>query len=281
MKPQATVQITNLHTTPRHAIPYKPPRQTPPTNPPPRAPSHNPSRHTLAPTNNLPLPNQQTPPPRPARCTPHLVPLHSIPTWSRSTPSPPPPRSPSRPKPCASARAPSRRRLAHLPRALPRHSTARSESTYYWGDAMDETPPSPVAGWAQAVARLPPGVDEVLLHVSRAPRGVRDKHPLVWKRFVGGRRAGERFLGGLVEQVAALVRGVEGCGGRVRVEMTGWLSMRSAFFVERVGEVLGREVEFVGEWVTEEEARVVRIAEAARSAAAKKQMWPGKRRGGG
>lgn len=158
--------------------------------------------------------------------------------------------------------------------------TARIESTYYWGDAMHATPASPVAGWSQAVARLPPGVDEVLLDVTPAPRGVRDKHPLVWKRFVGGRRAGERFLGGLVEQVAALVRGVEErCGDGMRVELTGWLSVRSAFFVERLGEVLGREVEFLGEWVTGEEARVARIADAVRSLAAKKHMWSGKRRG--
>jgi hypothetical protein len=116
--------------------------------------------------------------------------------------------------------------------------------------------------WLNAVPFLPDDVKEVWLDVTPAPVDKREPHPK-WHEcgppwfdlFVHGDAAARRFLGGHVQEIAALVvRLDERYGGRAKIRLCGRLSEKSAFFVEGVGREVGREMEFVGSWISSEDA---------------------------
>lgn len=109
---------------------------------------------------------------------------------------------------------------------------------------------------------LPDDVRDVWLDVTPAPVDKREPHP-TWREcgppwldlFVHGDAAARRFLGGHVHDVAALVERLdERYGGRANVRLSGRLSEKSTFFIEALGREVGREMEFVGTWVSDEDA---------------------------
>lgn len=109
---------------------------------------------------------------------------------------------------------------------------------------------------------LPDDVRDVWLDVTPAPVDKREPHPK-WRGcgppwldlFVHGDAAARRFLGSHVHDVAALVERLdERYGGRANIRLSGRLSEKSAFFVEAVGREVGRVMEFVGTWVSNEDA---------------------------
>lgn len=109
---------------------------------------------------------------------------------------------------------------------------------------------------------LPENVKEVWLDVTPAPVEKREPHPkwrecgLPWfELFVHSDHAARRFLGGHVQDIAALVTRLDDrYGGRANIKFSGRLSEKSAFFVEAVGQEVGRGMEFVGTWVSNKDA---------------------------
>ncbi|KZM26660.1 uncharacterized protein EKO05_0008760 [Ascochyta rabiei] len=122
--------------------------------------------------------------------------------------------------------------------------------------------PELIALWNNAVPFLPKDVEEVWLGVTPAPAEKRVHHP-TWQEcgprwidvFVHNDHASQRFLGGHIQDVAALVKKIddhyEGC---VSIKLSGRLSVKSAFFVEAIGQEVEKDLEFVGRWVSNEEA---------------------------
>lgn len=117
-----------------------------------------------------------------------------------------------------------------------------------------------VLDWINAVPFLPQEVEEVWLDVTPAPAEKRVPHPR-WREcgppwfdlFLHGDLPARRFLGGHVQDVAELVRKLdERYGRRLSVKFSGRLSVKSEFFVQAVGQEVGREIEFVGSWVSNE-----------------------------
>lgn len=150
----------------------------------------------------------------------------------------------------------------------------------YCSDPSTWTHPELIAAWAGAVPLLPKCVSEVWLDVTPAPAKKREQNCLALNRFVHGKCASRKFLAGHVRDVAALVRSIdEYYNGRVSVVVTGRLSTKSAFFVEGVSVASGRDVEFVGEWVSSDDARFARIGEAVQRMTSRRQTWQGKRCG--
>ncbi|KAF3043006.1 hypothetical protein E8E12_010054 [Didymella heteroderae] len=122
--------------------------------------------------------------------------------------------------------------------------------------------PELLLDWDNAVPFLPDDVREIWLDVTPAPVDKREPHhkwrecgPPWFDLFVHGDAAAKRFLGGHVQEVAALVKRLDDrYGGRVSIRLSGRLSEKSAFFVEAVCQDVGRELEFVGTWVSNEDA---------------------------
>lgn len=142
------------------------------------------------------------------------------------------------------------------------------------------THPELVAAWADAVPLLPNGVKEVWLDVTPAPAEKRNKHRLILNHWVNDRRVSEAFLGGHVDDVAALVTRIDQhYGGSVQVLLTGTLTPRSRYYLSDVNEMVGRELEFQGTSVSAEEARFASIDDGVRRMTSRKKEWPGKRRG--
>ncbi|KAF1933127.1 uncharacterized protein M421DRAFT_415491 [Didymella exigua CBS 183.55] len=122
--------------------------------------------------------------------------------------------------------------------------------------------PGLVLDWINAVPFLPRDVNEIWLDVTPAPAEKRVHHPR-WHEcgppwfdlFVHGDHAAQRFLGGHVQDVAVLIRALEKrYGGRVSIKLSGRLSVKSVFFVQAIRKEVGREKEFVGSWVSNEDA---------------------------
>lgn len=64
-----------------------------------------------------------------------------------------------------------------------------------------------------------------------------------------------------MQDVAALVRKIEDhCGGRVSIKFSGKLSVKSAFFVEAVGQEIDKHLEFVGRWVSNGDALAAAVS---------------------
>lgn len=122
--------------------------------------------------------------------------------------------------------------------------------------------PELLEDWINAVPFLSDDVTEIWLDVTPAPVDKREPHPKwlycgpPWlDLFVHGDAAARRFLGGQVQEITALVQRLdERYGGRVKIRLCGRLSEKSKFFVEAVGQEIGREMEFVGSWVEDEDA---------------------------
>ena len=83
-----------------------------------------------------------------------------------------------------------------------------------------------------------------------------------------------------MQDVAALVRDIDKrYGGRVKIGLTGTLSIKSAFFVELVRTWAEQDLEFVGEWVSSADARWASLNEAVQRMTSRKWMWQGKKSG--
>lgn len=114
------------------------------------------------------------------------------------------------------------------------------------------------------------------LDVTPAPAETRQLRAAL-DEFVTADYAARRFLRGHIDDVAMLVARIEQhYGGRVQVRLTGRLSTKSAFFVRAVRRKVGREVEYMGQWVSIEEARCARLG----AAVARETLCPLVRQGG-
>jgi hypothetical protein len=131
-------------------------------------------------------------------------------------------------------------------------------------DPSRHSHPELLIDWINAVPFLPEDVDEVWLDVTPAPVDKREPHP-TWREcgppwfdlFIHSDFAAMRFLGAHVEDVAVLVKTIDQhYGGRVRINLSGRLSEKSAYFVESVSLSADRKLEFVGTWVSNEDAFV-------------------------
>lgn len=85
--------------------------------------------------------------------------------------------------------------------------------------------------------------------------------------------ASQKFLAGHVQDVAASIRSVdEHHGGCASVVLTGSLSTKSVFFIDNVSAAVGRELRFVGTWMSSEDARFAKISAAVAHATSTKRM---------
>ncbi|KAF3032440.1 hypothetical protein E8E11_001401 [Didymella keratinophila] len=142
------------------------------------------------------------------------------------------------------------------------------------------THPELIEAWAAAVPQLPESAKEIYLDITPAPAATRNKHRLYLRKFVYDKCAAKVFLGGHVQDVAALVRRIDKrYGGRVKIGLTGTLSTKSAFFVELVKAWAELDLEFVGEWVSGADARWASLDEAVQRMTSRKLMWQGKKSG--
>jgi hypothetical protein len=142
------------------------------------------------------------------------------------------------------------------------------------------THPELIAAWADAVPLLPAGVKEVWLDVTPAPAEKRNKHRMILNLWVNDRRVSEAFLGGHVDDVAALVKRIDQhYGGSAQVLLTGTLTPRCQWYLPEVNEMVGREMKFQGTSVSAEEARFASIDDGVRRITSRKKEWQGKRRG--
>ncbi|KAF3044448.1 hypothetical protein E8E12_010774 [Didymella heteroderae] len=122
------------------------------------------------------------------------------------------------------------------------------------------THPELIEAWAAAIPHLPRCAKEVHLDVTPAPATTRDQHELFLKKFIHDKCASRIFLGCHVQDVAALVRRVdEHYGGRMKFILT--------------------DLEFVGKWVSSEDALWPSLNEAVERMTSRKLMWQGKRSG--
>ena len=116
---------------------------------------------------------------------------------------------------------------------------------------------------AAAVPNLPKCLVEIWLDVTPAPAATRKQHHLILNQFVRDKCASQRFLGGHVQEVAALLRRIdEYYCERTRIILTGRLSTKGASFVDLVSVGAGNGLEFVRKWVSNDEARFVSINQA-------------------
>ncbi|KAF9700558.1 hypothetical protein EKO04_001495 [Ascochyta lentis] len=143
--------------------------------------------------------------------------------------------------------------------------------------------PELIAFWTNAVPFLPKDIREVWLDVTPAPAEKRMHHP-TWREcgppwfdlFVHSDHASRRFLGGHIQDMAALARKIDDhCGGRVEIKLSGTLSVKSAFFVEAVGQGIDKEWEFVGTWVTNEDVLAAAVSSQLSCPMARKKGWCG------
>ena len=116
---------------------------------------------------------------------------------------------------------------------------------------------------AAAVPNLPKCLVEIWLDVTPAPAATRKQHHLILNQFVRDKCASQRFLGGHVQEVAALLRRIdEYYCERTRIILTGRLSTNGTSFVDLVSVGAGNGLEFVRKWVSNDEARFVSINQA-------------------
>lgn len=152
--------------------------------------------------------------------------------------------------------------------------------TCYCQGASRYTHPELIEAWAAAVSQLPHCAKEVLLDVTPAPAAVRNQHRLFLRKFIYDKCAAKVFLGGHVQDIAALARRIdEHYGGLVKIDLTGTLSTKSAFFVEQVSLLAERHLEFEGEWVSNADARWASLNEAVQRLTSRKLTWQGKKSG--
>lgn len=142
------------------------------------------------------------------------------------------------------------------------------------------THPELIAAWAEAVPLLPDGVKEVWLDVTPAPAKKRNQHRMILNRFIDDQRVSDKFLGGHVSDVAALVTRIDQhYGGSVQVLLTGTITPKSRYFLSQVNESVGRELEFRGPSISAEDLQFAKINNGVLRMTSKKRGWTGRRRG--
>ncbi len=118
--------------------------------------------------------------------------------------------------------------------------------------------PELIAAWAEAVHLLPKDVREVFLDVTPAPAKKRFAHRVIVRAFVHDKQVARTFLDCHIEDVSALLRAVDKhYQGQVPIALNGTLSLRSRGFINAVA--LESGVDFVGTWITADEARFKKI----------------------
>lgn len=156
----------------------------------------------------------------------------------------------------------------------------RIGSTCYCQHEDNYTHHELIAAWADAVPLLPKSVKQIWLDVTPAPVEKRTMNQFTLKQYVHDKCSAKVFLGCHVQDVAALIRRIEGhYEGNVHIALTGSISTHSAFFVGDMSEEVGRQLEFVGSWVLPEDARLERISDAVLRMTSTKRSWPNKKRG--
>ena len=154
----------------------------------------------------------------------------------------------------------------------------RIQWTCYCQGPWKYTHPELIEAWTAAVFQLPDYAKEIHLDVTPAPAATRYRHRLFLRKFIHNKCAAKTFLGGHIQDVAALVRRIDKhYHWNTKIVLTGTLSTKSNFFVDQVGSWAERDLEFVDEWMSSADARWASLDEAVQRMTSQKLMWQGKR----
>lgn len=131
--------------------------------------------------------------------------------------------------------------------------------------------------------QLPPGISAVHLDMTPAPDWTRSKPRYIIDPFIHDRRAAKRFLGEHISDISNLIKAIDRqCKGAVPIRLTGKLSTRSTVFLERVTAecaAAGIDIDFIGERITAEMARVAKISTVVEKTAPTQKAMQARRKG--
>ena len=135
--------------------------------------------------------------------------------------------------------------------------------------------PELIAAWMNAVELLPKNINSVFLDITPAPASKKNQHRVVINAFVHDKRPARNFLLCHIQDVSALIRAIDKhYDGQIPIALTGVVSTKSRFYVQRLQMDSECDLDFVGTWVTAEQAQYKKIDAAVDKLASKKHGNP-------